>query len=167
MNRIKIIVFLVILLIALSVGVTYSFYISKTSVSATSKSSNIICEYDVNESEDKYGYKELVITIKNYKEAIENGVVTKTEISPLSIKYTINVTDNEYKDTENTIVNDVNGLYGYNYEFKDSWKINEKIQNTSSKQQKEYKIQVKTDKATSEEVSYKVKVDCVQLCEEK
>lgn len=162
----KLIIFLLlIVIVSTSSYITYSYIRSNTKISITSEPTKFICEYDVktNPLKSKYGYSEILVTVKNYKIIDKNGK-EETVLSEVPFKYDINVYNSEYKDLDNTIENDVIGQFGYNHNFTSNLTIKDKIVSTS-KTDKVHKIQIKTNSNISEQVNYKVKVDCIQLNE--
>ena len=142
---------LVIVLLALAmifvVGKeTYAYYISKTEVNVKATSSNIICDAVIaevsKEEKSKFGYSEFKVIVKNYD---SSNTVTK---EPLNYTLTI----------EN---NGSNGLFGYNNNFNSSLEFNDSMQ-SGSKEDKSYIIAVKGNNGLSENVNYKVKLNCSQ-----
>ena len=148
MKRKKIIIILFIFAMSLFVGKeTYSYYISRFNVEVTSSSSNIICDADISEvnsnEKNKFGYSEFKVTVRNYD---DSDVVTGENFN-----YTLSIINNDNS----------NGEFGYNNSFNSNLQLTGQMTNTSL-DTNEYIIQVKSTSGLSENVSYKVLLNCTQ-----
>ena len=167
----KKIIILLVLALTLTIVVTesYSYYKSKTTVNVTTSGSKVICVAEVDNKKNyksKYGYAEIKLNIKNYVVLEEeDGVEKKVAISPLPFDYKVKVTNYDFKDDDDLIQNDIEGIFGYNHKFPDENEdliFTGSINNTANKTTNEHRIQVKTDKDITEEVNYKIEVECIQ-----
>ncbi len=142
---------LVIILLALAmifvVGKeTYAYYISRTAVNVTATSSNVICDAVItevsNEEKSKFGYSEFKVIVKNYD--------TANNITKESLDYTLTIENNGS-----------NGLFGYNNDFNSSLEFTDTM-SSGTKEDKSYIIAVKGNSGLSENINYKVKLNCSQ-----
>lgn len=148
MNRKKIIIMLLVLAMVFIVGKeTYAYYFSRTNVSVKANSSNIICDAVIGEvsssEKSKFGYSEFKVTVKNYD--------SSNNLSKEPFGYKLIVENN----------GGTNGIFGYNHEFDSSLEITDTM-NNSENSEKSYIIQVKSNSGISEDVGYKVKLNCTQ-----
>lgn len=146
----KKIVLIILLAIAIIFTIgkeTYAYYVSNTKVTVTSTGSNIICDADITEvtqlEKNIFGYSEFKVVVKNYN--------SSNSISKEPFNYTLTVENN----------NGTNGNFGYNYSFNKNLVINDSL-SSNTKDIKSYIIQVKSDTGLSENVNYKVKLNCFQ-----
>lgn len=140
--------FISILLIFILIAVisnVYAYFAMRINISVNGTSGNLICnaEIDSTSYKNEYGYAEFKVIVKNYN--------SDNEVSSVPYSYTLKVENN----------GETNALFGYENSFSENIVLNDEM-NTATKNTKEYKVQVKTDKSTSERVDYKVTIDCVQ-----
>ena len=143
--------FFILLVFAISfivVKETYAYYVTNFKVNVSSTSSNVICDAvisDVTSSEkSKLGYSEFKVTIKNYD--------TSNNVTVEPFNYTLSIVNNDNS----------NGEFGYNNVFNNNLQLTGQMTNDSSTNN-EYIIQVKTPSGLSENVNYKVLLNCTQI----
>ena len=140
-------IFLTIVLSLVVIKETYAYYTTNFNINVSSTSSNIICDAvisDVTSSEkSKLGYSEFKVTVKNYD--------TSNNVTIEPFNYTLSVVNNDNS----------NGEFGYNNVFNNNLQLTGQMTNDSSTNN-EYIIQVKTPSGLSENVSYKVILNCTQ-----
>ena len=140
-------IFLTIVLSLVVIKETYAYYTTNFNINVSSTSSNIICDAvisDVTSSEkSKLGYSEFKVTVKNYD--------TSNNLTIEPFNYTLSVVNNDNS----------NGEFGYNNVFNNNLQLTGQMTNDSSTNN-EYIIQVKTPSGLSENVSYKVILNCTQ-----
>lgn len=125
---------------------TYAYYIMTTNVSISSTGSNIICDAEIqnvnNNEKSIFGYSEFKVVVKNYN---TNNRTTE----PFDYVLTI---ENESGSA---------ATYGYNNVFDTNLFINGTMPNDTNKDDSHI-IQVKSNSGLSENINYKVKVNCIQ-----
>lgn len=148
MKKKHLIIYLLLVSIAIVIGYkTYSYYYGDLKVNVTSSGSNIVCDAtisNVDSSEaSKLGYTEFKVTVKNYD--------SSDNVSNESFSYTLSITNQDGS----------NGVFGYNNTFSTPLEINDTL-SSSTKDEKEYIIQVKSNDGTSKTINYNVDLNCVQ-----
>jgi hypothetical protein len=140
----------IILIITISFIVikeTYAYYATNFNVNVSSTSSNIICDAEISNvtssEKSKLGYSEFKVIVKNYNES--NSIT----IEPFT--YTLSIVNNDNS----------NGEFGYNNVFNNNLQLTGQMTNDRTTNN-EYIIQVKTPSGLSENVSYKVLLNCTQ-----
>ncbi len=136
---------LLIFIVITLISSVYAHFAMKINISVNGTSSNLICDAEIDSTsyKNEYGYAEFKVIVKNYN--------SNNEVSSAPYKYTLKVENN----------GETNALFGYENSFNENIVLNDEM-NTSTENTKEYKVQVKTDKSTSEKVDYKVTINCVQ-----
>lgn len=142
----KIIIILLLFVVALSAYKTYSLLCSETTIDIKSNSSNIICDAEIAPSTNKFGYSEFKVIVKNYD---TNNTITKQPFT-----YTINIE----KTSSNYVFFGTNNTFSaVNTPLTITGEVTSLTASTN-----EHIVQVKTDQAISENVEYKVSIDCMQ-----
>ena len=125
---------------------TYSYYFRRMKVNVTSTSSDIKCDAEIQtvSSSEKsiYGYSEFKVVVKN------------TESNALSgepFTYTLTFENETGSDA----------IFGYNNEFSQNLSITGNLTNDQVRENG-YIIQVKSNNGLSENIDYKVNLNCVQ-----
>ena len=141
-------ILLVIMISFIVVKETYAYYVTNFNVNVSSTSSNVICDAVISNvtatEKSKLGYSEFKVTVKNYNSS--NDLTTE------SFNYTLNIVN----------TNNSNGEFGYNNNnFNSSLELTGQMSNSTT-EDNEYIIQVKTPNGLSENVDYKVLLNCTQ-----
>ena len=140
------IILLSVFLLTIIVQKTYAYYISRTNITVSSTSSNVICDAEIqsvnNNEKGLFGYSEFKIVVKNNKD---------NKLTGEPFNYTLKVED----------FSGSSAYYGYNNEFDSSLTIDGSLSNDTNKSDS-YIIQVKSLSGLSENINYKVTLDCVQ-----
>ena len=125
---------------------TYSYYFRRMKVNVSSASSDIKCDAVIqevgNNEKSLFGYSEFKVVVKNNK---------NNELTGEPFNYSLKVEDFPGSSA----------LYGYNNEFDSSLTIDGSLSNDTNKSNS-YIIQVKSLSGLSENINYKVTLDCVQ-----
>lgn len=126
---------------------TYAYYTTNFKVKVSSTSSSVICDAVISNvttaEKSKLGYSEFKVTVKNYD--------TSNNVTIEPFNYTLSIVNNDNS----------NGEFGYNNVFNNNLQLTGQMTNDSSTNN-EYIIQVKTPSGLSENVSYKVLLNCTQ-----
>lgn len=141
------ILFVVFAITLMTIKESYAYYIKKTSISISSTGSNITCDAEiqnVNSNEKSiFGYSEFKVVVKNYD--------TNNNRTAEAFDYVLTI-ENE---------NGSSAIYGYNNVFDPNLSINGTMPNDTNKDDSHI-IQVKSNSGLSENINYKVKVNCIQ-----
>ncbi len=140
-------ILLVIMISFVVVKETYAYYVTNFNVNVSSTSSNLICDAVISNvttaEKSKLGYSEFKVTVKNYNSS------NNLTIEPFN--YTLNIVNN----------NNSNGEFGYDNNFNSNLELTGQMSNSTT-EDNEYIIQVKTPSGLSENVNYKVLLNCTQ-----
>ena len=125
---------------------TYAYLISETNISVSSTGSNIKCDAEIQEvtasEKSIYGYAEFKVVVKNTEDNVLSG-------EPFD--YTISF-ENETGS---------NAVFGYNNVFSPNPSITGSLANDQARTNSHI-FQVKSNNGLSENINYKVKLNCTQ-----
>jgi len=147
MKRKRILILLLVVAVLVLIGhSTYAYYISRTQVTVSATASNIKCDAEIIsiQEKSKLGYSQFKVVVKNYD--------SSDNITKRAFHYTLTIENN----------NGSNGVFGYNNSFNNSLTFTGDVTSTATKSDVGYVIQVKANSGLSENVDYKVKLNCIQ-----
>lgn len=146
-KTIIILLFVALAITLITIKESYAYYVMKTNISISSTSSNVICDAEIqsvnNNEKSIFGYSEFKVVVKNYD--------TSNNRTAEAFDYVLTV-ENESGSS---------AIYGYNNVFDSNLSINGTMSNDTNKDDSHI-IQVKSNSGLSENINYKVKVNCIQ-----
>ena len=145
-KRFLIIIVLFLFVFGLVLKKTYSYYYTNMDLTISSTGSDIKCDAEIQSvsSNEKsiYGYSEFKVVVKNSE---------SNELTGEPFSYTLTFENNTGSDA----------IFGYNNVFDNNLTINGSLNNDQARTNSHI-IQVKSNSGLSENISYKVNLNCVQ-----